>query len=131
MPGKIKSLDDLKKIREQNQPGTQLRVDGENPNATVLAVGMATCGIASGARTTMQTLLDEIEKNSVKNVVVMATGCIGLCWAEPLVEVREPGKDPIRYGHVDADRAREIIQKHIMNGELVNNAIVGREVPRA
>ncbi len=131
MPGKIKSLDELKKIREKAQAETQVRVTGENPNATVLAVGMATCGIASGARVTMQALLDEIEANSLKDVSVIATGCIGLCWAEPLVEVRQAGKEPIRYGHVDAARAKEIIESHVMRGELVNNAIITKEVPRA
>ncbi len=131
MPSKIASLEELKKIREKSAAGTQIRTTGENPDAIVLAVGMATCGIAAGARDTMSALLDEIEKRDVKNVSVVATGCVGLCFAEPLVEVREPGKDPIRYGKVDADRARDIINLHILKGELINNAIIGREVPRA
>lgn len=128
---KLKSLEELKKIREQAKGNTSLRTTGENPDRTVLAVGMATCGIAAGARGVMSALLDEIEKNSVQNVSVIATGCLGYCYAEPMVEVREPGKEPLRYANVDDARAREIIRKHIINGELVDNAILGREVPRA
>lgn len=128
---KIKSLDELKKIREQSASGTALRTTGENPNHVVLAVGMATCGIAAGARETMQALLDEIAAKELNNVSVVATGCIGMCYAEPIVEVRMPDKDPVRYGKVDKAIAKEIVDKHVMHGELVNNAIIGREVPRA
>lgn len=128
---KVKSLEELKKIREQAKSNTNLRTTGDNPDRTVIAIGMATCGIAAGARKSMTALLDEMDKNNVQNVSVVATGCLGYCYAEPLVEVREPGKEPLRYANVDEARAREIIQKHIMNGELVDNAILGREVPRA
>ncbi len=128
---KVKSLEELKKIREQAKSNTNLRTTGENPDRIVIAIGMATCGIAAGARKSMNALLEEIEKNSIQNVSVVATGCLGYCYAEPLVEIREPGKQPLRYANVDEARAREIILKHIMNGELVDNAILGREVPRA
>lgn len=128
---RLKSLEELKKIREQSASETSLRTTGENPDHIVLAVGMATCGIAAGARETMQALLEEISQKNVPNVSVIATGCVGLCFAEPIVEVRLPGKDPVRYGNVDKERAKEIILKHVMKGELVDHAIVGREVPRA
>ncbi len=128
---KVKSLEELKKIREQAKSNTNLRTTGENPDRTVIAIGMATCGIAAGARKSMAAMLDEIEKNAIPNVSVVATGCLGYCYAEPLVEIREHGKEPLRYANVDEARAREIILKHIMNGELVDNAILGREVPRA
>ncbi|MDR3091407.1 MAG: (2Fe-2S) ferredoxin domain-containing protein [Clostridiales bacterium] len=127
---KIKSLDELKKIREQSKGGTDIRVTGENPDRVVLAVGMATCGIAAGARVTMSTLLDEIDKAGLDNVSVVATGCLGFCYAEPLVEVRTPGREPIRYANVDAARAKEIIDKHVKQGILLDNAIIGKEVPR-
>lgn len=128
---KIKSLDELRRIREQSKNDTALRTTGEDPDHIVLAVGMATCGIAAGARGTMQALLDGIAERKLTNVSVVATGCVGLCFAEPLVEVREPGKDPVRYGKVDKALAEEILTKHVMRGELVDNAIVGREVPRS
>jgi (2Fe-2S) ferredoxin len=127
---KIKSLEELKKIKEQAKAGTDLRTTGENPDRVVLNVGMATCGIAAGARAAMTALLDEIAQRKLDNVSVVATGCIGMCYAEPLVEVRVPGKETIRYGHVDDARAREIIDKHVLQGILLDNAIVGREVQR-
>ncbi|MDR1531961.1 MAG: (2Fe-2S) ferredoxin domain-containing protein [Clostridiales bacterium] len=127
---KIKSLDELRKIKEAAKASTDLRTTGENPDRVVLMVGMATCGIAAGARAAMSALLDEISKRNLQNVSVVATGCVGLCYAEPLVEVRVPGRDPIRYGHVNDARAREIIDKHIVQGILLDNAIIGREVPK-
>lgn len=125
---KLKSLEELKKIREAANAGTDLRVTGENPDRIVLAVGMATCGIAAGARATMNTLLEKIAEKGINNVSVVATGCLGFCYAEPLVEVRYPDKEPIRYGNVDSARAAEIIEKTIMNNVLLDNAIIGKEV---
>lgn len=127
---KIKSLAELKKIREAASGSTDLRTTGENPDRIVLAVGMATCGIAAGARKTMSTLMSEIDAAGLTNVSVLATGCLGFCYAEPLVEVRMPGKDPIRYGDVDEARAKEIIDKHIKQGIMLDNAIIGKEVPK-
>jgi len=125
---KIKSLDELKKIKEQAAANTEMRTTGENPDRTVLLVGMATCGIAAGARVTMSALLDEIAKHELKDVSVVATGCLGYCYAEPLVEVRVPGMSNIRYGNVDAKRAAQIVEQHLVGGKLLDNAIIGREV---
>lgn len=127
---KVKSLDELKKIRERANSGTSLRMTGENPDRIVLAVGMATCGIAAGARSVMTALMDEISEQKLDNVSVVATGCLGFCYAEPLVEVRTPGHDPIRYGNVDEAIAKEIIQKHICKGIFLDNNILAKEVPR-
>jgi NADP-reducing hydrogenase subunit HndB len=126
--GKIKSLDELKKIREEAKSGTGLRTTGENPNRTVLKVGMATCGIAAGARVVMSALIDEIANNNIENISVVATGCIGMCYAEPIVEVCVPDRGVIRYGNVSESTAKEIITKHVMRGELLDDMIVGREV---
>ena len=126
---KLKSLEDLKKMREAAMKDTHLRTMGEDPDHIIVAIGMATCGIAAGARVTMNAIADEINKLGIKNAAVTATGCVGLCYAEPLVEIRQPGKPTIRYGNVDEARAREIVQKHIAKGELLNNAIVGQGVP--
>ena len=131
MSTKITSLEELKALREAALAGTQLRLTGENPDAIVLAVGMATCGIASGARDTMQALLREVEQRGLRNVSVVAMDCVGLCYAEPLVEVRMVDQAPVRYGNVDAARAAEIIERHVLKGELVDHAIVGKEVPRS
>lgn len=127
---KLKSLEELKRIREQAKSSTGLRTTGENPDRVVLSVGMATCGIAAGARVVMSALLEEIDKNHLDNVSVVATGCLGYCYAEPLVEVKMPNQDVIRYGNVDENIAREIITKHVMQGVFLDKAIMGKEVPR-
>ena len=120
---KVKSLDELKKIKEKISGSTDIRTTGENPDRTVIAVGMATCGIAAGARETMNALLESLEENQVQDVSVVATGCLGFCYAEPLVEIRTPNAEPIRYKNVDAKLAKEIIDKHICQGIFIDNAI--------
>lgn len=131
MASKVKSLDELKRIRRQTEENTRLR-SGDNDERVVITIGMATCGIAAGAREAMTALREEVAANNLGNVAIIATGCLGYCYAEPIVEVRIPGQSPVRYGHVDPKRAREIVTKHVMQGELLDNeAIIGKEVPRA
>jgi NADP-reducing hydrogenase subunit HndB len=83
---------------------------------------MATCGIASGARETMDYFIDELDKRKI-DAVVTQTGCMGYCYAEPTVEVKLPGQDPVVFGYVDTRKAEEIIEKYILNGELVDGII--------
>ncbi len=124
---KIKSLDELKKIREKVSDNVDLRTTGESEDRTIIAVGMATCGIAAGAREVMTALLSELEAKHVKNVSVIATGCLGYCYAEPLVEIRPPHDAPIvRYGNVNADLAKDIVDKHICQGIFIDDAIFNR-----
>jgi NADP-reducing hydrogenase subunit HndB len=120
---KIKSLADLKKIREDARVKLDLRVKGDNPEGLVLVkVAMATCGIASGAKPIMDFFVDELDKRGI-GAVVTQTGCMGYCYAEPTVEVQLPGREPVVYGFVDKKRADEIIEKYIKNGELVEGII--------
>ena len=120
---KIKSLADLKKIREEARALLDLRVKGDNPEGLVqVKVAMATCGIASGARPIMEFFVDELDKRGI-GAVVTQTGCMGYCYAEPTVEVQLPGNEPVVYGFVDRKRADEIIEKYIKNGELVEGII--------
>ena len=120
---KIKSWDELKKYRADNVS----RSGGEH---TVLAVGMATCGVAAGARDVAKTLEDEIARQGLENVSVMATGCYGFCYAEPMVEVRVPGKPAVRYGYVDAALARDIVHRHLARGEILTKYVLTQEVER-
>ncbi|MDA3823517.1 MAG: (2Fe-2S) ferredoxin domain-containing protein [Bacteroidales bacterium] len=121
--GKIKSLADLKKIREEQNSGLSLRNKGEDAEKLVqVKVAMATCGIASGAKDTMDFLIDSLEKRGI-DAVVTQTGCMGYCYAEPTIEVRLPGKDPVVFGEVDIEKADEIIEKYIKGGELVDGII--------
>ena len=120
---KIKSLDDLKLLREGMQTKIKLRESGNNAeNIVRIKVAMSTCGIASGAKEIMNYLMDELEKQAIE-AVVSQTGCMGYCYAEPTIEVTVPGKDPIVFGYVDKFRASEIIEKYIVHNELVDGII--------
>ena len=120
---KVKSLADLKKIREETRAKLDLRVRGDNSEGLIqVKVAMATCGIAAGARPIMDFFVDELDKRGI-GAVVTQTGCMGYCYAEPTVEVQLPGKEPVVYGYVDKKKADEIIEKYIKTGELVDGII--------
>lgn len=120
---KIKSLADLKKIKENVQQKIDLREKSEQAEDMVqVKVAMATCGIASGSKETMNYFIENLEKNGIQAVVTQ-TGCMGYCYAEPTVEIKKPGKDPIVFGSVTPEKAEEIIQKYLKNDELVEGII--------
>ena len=120
---KIKSLADLKKMKEEFQSKIALREKSENPEGRVLIkVAMATCGIASGAKQVMEYLVDELDKRNI-DAIVTQTGCMGYCYAEPTVEVALPGSEPVVYGYVDTKKADDIIEKYIKNGEMLEGII--------
>src|SRR5512146_1093599 len=108
----VKSLEDLKKIKEQALAKRQIR----NASARAhVSVAMGTCGIAAGARDTMKAILVAIEKDAVTDVLVTQTGCIGLCEFEPIVNV-QVGETQVTYGKVTPERARAIVTEHIVSG---------------
>lgn len=120
----IKSFEELKKIREQVRSKVDLREKGENIDDLIqVRVAMATCGIASGAREIMNYMIDEMATVGVKNTVVTQTGCMGYCYAEPTIEVTRPDKEPIVFGNVTKEKAKEIIDRYIVKGELVDGII--------
>ena len=120
---KIKSLADLKKLKEEVQSKIKLREKGDNPDKLIqIKVSMATCGIASGAKDTMNFIIDELDHQGI-DALVTQTGCMGFCYAEPTIELTMPGKEPVIYGHVDKTKAREIIDKHIRLNEMVDGII--------
>ncbi len=120
---KVKSLADLKKIKTDLHDKMDLREKSNNPEAqTQIKIGMATCGIASGAKEVMEFIIDACAKRGIHSIVTQ-TGCMGYCYAEPTVEVTVPGKDPIVFGDVDTKKADEIIEKYIKQGELVDGII--------
>lgn len=121
---KIKSFAELKKIKEEVQSKVALREKGENIDELIqVRVAMATCGIASGAREVMNYIVDECAAQSVDNVVVTQTGCMGYCYAEPTIEVTLPGQESVVFGNVDNDKAKEIIGSYIKEGTLVDGII--------
>jgi NADP-reducing hydrogenase subunit HndB len=120
---KITSLADLKKKREEMKTGLDIRVKAIDPeNIVQVKVAMATCGIASGAKTIMEFFLEQLERRNVAAVVTQ-TGCMGYCYAEPTIEVKLPGQEPVVFGFVDLKRADQIIEKYIKTGELVDGII--------
>lgn len=127
----IKSLDELKKIRDKNQKSVNLRESGEGDNKIELLVGMATCGIASGARETLNALIEEIDKQNLENIKVVQVGCMGYCHSEPTVQVNVPGQDPILYGPIKKDRVKELIDKHIKNHEILEDVVINKNFDKA
>jgi NADP-reducing hydrogenase subunit HndB len=120
---KITSLADLRKIKEEVQSKIKLRENSDSAETLVqIKIGMATCGIASGAKETMNFIIEETEHQAI-DAVVTQTGCMGFCYAEPTVEVTLPDTEPVVFGHVDKAKAREIINKYIIKGELVDGMI--------
>ncbi|MCI5722370.1 MAG: (2Fe-2S) ferredoxin domain-containing protein [Firmicutes bacterium] len=113
----MKSLEELRAIKERMQGHIGVRADSSEDTRVV--VGMATCGIASGARPVLNRLVEEVHDRKLENVTVSQTGCIGLCQFEPIVEVYEPGKDKITYIKMDADKAAVVVEKHLMGGTPV------------
>ena len=116
---KITSIADLKKKRDELHSGIGSRT---NDTSVQVKVAMATCGIASGARNVMEFFTEHLERRNIAAVVTQ-TGCMGYCYAEPTIEVKLPGQDPVVFGFVDLKRADQIIEKYIKTGELVDGII--------
>ena len=119
----MKSLEELKALREQMQDKMNLR--SENADTIRVVVGMATCGIAAGARPVLNSFVEEINKRSLKNVQVTQTGCIGICQYEPVVEIFQAGKEKVTYVKMTPERAAEVIEKHIKGGKPVTEYTIG------
>ena len=120
---KIKSLDDLKRLKEELNVKIDLRENGSIQEQLVqVKVAMATCGIASGAKAIMEFFIEELEKRNI-DALVTQTGCMGYCYAEPTIEVTLPGKEPFVFGNVSKAKADEIIEKYNKSGELVDGII--------
>jgi NADP-reducing hydrogenase subunit HndB len=117
----IKSLDDLKKIRED---ALAKRKVAETSGATQVIVGMGTCGIAAGARDTMKAVLEYIEAKNLPNIVVTQTGCIGLCEQEPILQVVISDKEKVTYGKVTPDVVKKIMENHVEKGEVVEDHVI-------
>ena len=120
----MKSLEELLAIKEKAQAQIAAR-DAEGNDGIRVVVGMATCGIAAGARPVLKALTDEIAKRNVKHVSVTQTGCIGMCQYEPIVEVYEPGKEKVTYVQMTAEKAVKVVTDHLVNGEVVAAYTVG------
>lgn len=117
----VKTLEDLKRLREEALEKRQARVTSGRAQ---IVVGMGTCGIAAGARDTMKAILQVIEEEGLSGIIVTQTGCVGLCEWEPIVEVTVGGSPKVMYGKVSADKAREIMKKHVLGGKVVPELVI-------
>lgn len=119
----MKSLAELEAIKNKIKNQVDVRRDSEN--GIRIVVGMATCGIAAGARPVLAALTEEVGKRNLSNVTVSQTGCIGMCRLEPIVEVYETGKERVTYVKMDEEKARKVIADHIVNGNVVSEFTIG------
>jgi NADP-reducing hydrogenase subunit HndB len=118
----MKSIEELNAIREKALKEISIR---ENENKTRIVVGMATCGIAAGAKPVMNAFVEEIAKRNIQNVTVSMTGCIGICRLEPVAEVFEANGEKTTYVKLDAEKARRIVAEHIVNQKPVTEFTIG------
>lgn len=118
----MKSIAELEAIRNKTLETINFR---KNQDGVRIVVGMATCGIAAGARPVLVAFMDEVAKRSLQNVVVAQTGCIGVCRLEPIVEVYKPDEEKVTYVKVTPDMVGRILTEHIVNGNPVEEYTIG------
>ena len=120
----MKSMAELEAIRQRTLQRINLRKEDESENIRVV-VGMATCGIAAGARAVMMKFMEEINKRGLKEVTVSQTGCIGMCRLEPMVDVYLPGQEKVTYVHMTPEKVGRVVAEHIVNGRPVTEYTIG------
>ena len=120
----MKSLAELQAIREKTLNRINLRKEEEGETTRVV-IGMATCGIAAGARPVMLSFMDEISKRGLNHVTVSQTGCIGMCRLEPMVDVIVPGQEKVTYVHMTPEKVGRVVAEHIVNGRPVEEYTIG------
>lgn len=117
----MKSIEELKAIRDRMQSTLNLR---EGDKGTRVVVGMATCGIAAGARPVLNAITEEVATRGLRDVMVTQTGCIGICRLEPVVEVYRDGQKTT-YVKMTAERAKRVVAEHLVNGNVVTEFTIG------
>ncbi len=120
----MKSLAELEAIKNKMKNQVGMRKE-DDAHTTRIVVGMATCGIAAGARPVLSALVEEIGKRGLSHVTVAQTGCIGMCKLEPIVEVLVPGQDKVTYVKMDAEKAVKVVSEHIVNGRVCTEYTIG------
>ena len=120
----MKSLAELAAIREKMKEKVVLR---EGTNDTRIVVGMATCGIAAGARPVLAAFVENVNREGLTDsVTVSQTGCIGICQYEPVVEVFQPGKEKVTYVKMTAEKAEKVVKEHIKGGKVVEEYTIAK-----
>ena len=121
------TLEDLRKLREQTKGNINRRDVSENDIQII--VGTGTCGIAAGSKDVINAFIDAVDVQKLEHVTIRQTGCMGLCYVEPTVEVKVPGMPDTIYGKVDAAVAAKIVTEHILGKKLVEGHIFDRPAP--
>ena len=121
----MKSLEELKALRESMQSKMNLRK--EDADTIRVVVGMATCGIAAGARPVMLEFIEELKRRGIENATVSQTGCVGVCRLEPIVEVYVKGQEKVTYVHMTPEKVARVVNDHIVNGRPVEEYTVGAQ----
>lgn len=119
----MKSIAELEAIREKALEKVNLRK--ERKDGIRVVVGMATCGIAAGARPVLNAFMEEVSRRKLQNVTVTQTGCIGVCRLEPVVEVYVPGEEKVTYVKMTPEKAVQIVNEHIVNGNACIQYTIG------
>ncbi len=118
----MKTIAELQKLRQDSLDQVHLR---KERSGIRVVVGMATCGIAAGARPVLMTLLKESKRKNVENILVTQTGCLGSCEYEPIIEVFKPGEGKVTYVRATPEKAVKIMEEHIIKGEVVTDYCIG------
>ena len=119
----MNSLAELQAIRDKARASVNIRESAEAE--TRVLVGMATCGIAAGAKPVLNAFVEEVAKRDLKGVMVTQTGCIGICQYEPVVEVVTPGQEKVTYVKMTAEKALRVVNDHLVNGNVVTEYTIG------
>lgn len=119
----MKSLEELKAIKEKAKANVDLRENSEAE--TRVLVGMATCGIAAGAKPVLSAFVEEIAKRNLQDIMVTQTGCIGICQYEPVVEIVKPGQEKVTYVNMTPEKVAKVVSDHLVNGNVVTEYTVG------
>ena len=119
----MKSLEELAALRERMKNSVAMRQD--NSNTTRVVVGMATCGIAAGARPVLTAFVEEVNRRGLQDVTVTQAGCIGMCKLEPIVEVFQPGKEKVTYVKMTPEKVARVVGEHLINGNPVTEYTIG------
>ena len=119
----MKSLAELAELRDKMKTQVNMRHDATDD--TRVLVGMATCGIAAGARPVLAAFLEEVNKRQVKNVMVSQTGCVGICQHEPVVEIVAPGQEKVTYIKMSPEKAARVVAEHLVNGQIISEFTIG------
>ncbi len=118
---KLTSIEEFQKLQEESRRSIQVRAQ----TGTRIIIGLGTCGIAAGARETMQAVLAELKRREI-DAHVTTVGCIGMCASEPLVDIEQVGQSRITYGPVKPAMVPRLIEEHLVNGRVVQEWVVGR-----